>query len=70
MTKRRFQPTGRGAHGLYPSRDTKLLYVSNRDEGSITVISFRTAGRSASGTSRAAARPTWAASRPTAASCG
>jgi YVTN family beta-propeller protein len=42
MTKLRFQPTGRGAHGLYPSRDARLLYVSNRDEGSITVLSFRT----------------------------
>jgi DNA-binding beta-propeller fold protein YncE len=40
--KRRFQPTGRGAHGLYPSRDSRKLYVSNRAEGSITVISFRT----------------------------
>ena len=38
----RFQPTGRGAHGLYPSRDSKVLYVSNRGEGSITLISFRT----------------------------
>jgi DNA-binding beta-propeller fold protein YncE len=38
----RFQPTGRGAHGLYPSRDATRLYVSNRGEGSITVISFRT----------------------------
>jgi DNA-binding beta-propeller fold protein YncE len=36
----RFQPTGRGAHGLYPSRDSRFLYVSNRGEGSITVISF------------------------------
>jgi len=35
-----FIPTGRGAHGLYPSRDSKLLYCSNRDEGSISVISF------------------------------
>jgi DNA-binding beta-propeller fold protein YncE len=35
-----FLPTGRGAHGLYPSRDSKLLYCSNRDEGSISVISF------------------------------
>jgi DNA-binding beta-propeller fold protein YncE len=40
--KIRFQPTGRGAHGLYPSRDSRLLYVSNRAEGSISVISFRT----------------------------
>jgi DNA-binding beta-propeller fold protein YncE len=38
----RLQPTGRGAHGLYPSRDSRVLYVSNRDEGSITVLSFRT----------------------------
>jgi DNA-binding beta-propeller fold protein YncE len=38
----RFEKTGRGAHGLYPSRDSKSLYVSNRDEGSISVVSFRT----------------------------
>jgi len=37
-----FESTGRGAHGLYPSRDAKTLYVSNRDEGSISLISFRT----------------------------
>jgi YVTN family beta-propeller protein len=35
-----FIPTGLGAHGLYPSRDSKLLYCSNRDEGTISVISF------------------------------
>ena len=35
-----FIPTGRGAHGLYVSRDSKLLYCSNRDEGTISVISF------------------------------
>jgi DNA-binding beta-propeller fold protein YncE len=35
-----FIPTGLGAHGLYPSRDCKLLYCSNRDEGTISVISF------------------------------
>ena len=34
--------TGAGAHGLYPSRDAKLLYVSNRGEGSISVVSFAT----------------------------
>jgi len=38
----RFQPTGAGAHGLYPSRDAKLLYVSNRGEGTISVLSFAT----------------------------
>ncbi|MDX6665754.1 MAG: hypothetical protein QOG68_1960, partial [Solirubrobacteraceae bacterium] len=42
MTRGPFVPTGRGAHGLYPSRDARLLYVSNRDEGSITRLSFRT----------------------------
>jgi YVTN family beta-propeller protein len=35
-----FIPTGRGAHGLYPSRDSTQLYVSNRGEGSISLISF------------------------------
>jgi DNA-binding beta-propeller fold protein YncE len=34
--------TGAGAHGLYASRDSRFLYVSNRGEGSISVISFRT----------------------------
>jgi YVTN family beta-propeller protein len=38
----RFMPTGRGAHGLYPSRDARYLYVTNRGEGSISVVSFRT----------------------------
>ena len=37
-----FMPTGRGAHGLYPSRDARYLYVTNRSEGSISVVSFRT----------------------------
>ncbi len=37
-----FVPTGAGAHGLYPSRDSNYLYVSNRGDGSVSVISFRT----------------------------
>jgi YVTN family beta-propeller protein len=37
-----FVATGAGAHGLYASRDSRRLYVSNRGEGSISVISFRT----------------------------
>jgi YVTN family beta-propeller protein len=37
-----FLHTGAGAHGLYPSRNSKFLYVTNRDEGSISVVSFRT----------------------------
>jgi DNA-binding beta-propeller fold protein YncE len=35
-----FLPTGKGAHGLYVSRDSRVLYVSNRDEGSVSVIDF------------------------------
>ncbi len=47
-----FIPTGVGAHGLYPSRDGKLLYVANRGsnklagsphgKGSVSVIDFAT----------------------------
>ena len=47
-----FVPTGVGAHGLYPSRDGKLLYVANRGsneirgkplgKGSISVLDFAT----------------------------
>lgn len=33
-----FLRTGKGAHGLYASRDSKFLYVSNRGEGSISVL--------------------------------
>ena len=46
------------------------LYVSNRGEGTITLISFRTGGRSGSGGCPAAAHPTWAACPPTAACSG
>jgi YVTN family beta-propeller protein len=35
-----FIATGAGAHGLYVSRDSRDLYVSNRSEGSVSVISF------------------------------
>jgi YVTN family beta-propeller protein len=42
MTEQRFIPTGRGAHGLYPSRDARSLYVSNRLAGSVSVIDFAT----------------------------
>jgi DNA-binding beta-propeller fold protein YncE len=37
-----FLKTGAGAHGLYPSRNARLMYVSNRAAGSISVVSFRT----------------------------
>ena len=37
-----FVRTGAGAHGLYPSRDGRFLYVANRGAGSVSVIGFRT----------------------------
>jgi YVTN family beta-propeller protein len=37
-----FLRTGAGVHGLYPSRDARYLYATNRAEGSISVIDFRT----------------------------
>ncbi len=52
FTKVGFIPTGIGAHGLYPSRDGKLLYVANRGShkihgsrlgnGGVAVIDFAT----------------------------
>jgi DNA-binding beta-propeller fold protein YncE len=45
MRRIRFMHTGAGAHGLYPSRDSRRLFVSNRGEGTITVISFHTRRR-------------------------
>jgi DNA-binding beta-propeller fold protein YncE len=52
FTKVGFIPTGLGAHGLYPSRDGKLLYVANRGShqihgsrrgnGGVAVIDFAT----------------------------
>jgi YVTN family beta-propeller protein len=35
-----FVATGKGTHGLYASRDSRVLYVSNRGEGSVSLISF------------------------------
>jgi DNA-binding beta-propeller fold protein YncE len=37
-----FLPTGGGAHGLYPSRSAKVMYVSNRTAGTVSVVSFKT----------------------------
>jgi YVTN family beta-propeller protein len=37
-----FRHTGKGAHGLYVSRDSRFLYVSNRDEGSVSLINLAT----------------------------
>ena len=36
-----FIRTGSGAHGLVVGRNGKVLYVANRNEGSVSVISFR-----------------------------
>ena len=35
-----FIPTGKGCHGLYTSRDSKHMYVSNRNEGTISLFEF------------------------------
>ncbi len=37
-----FLPTGKGAHGLYVSRDSKIMYVSNRREGTISLVDLAT----------------------------
>jgi YVTN family beta-propeller protein len=42
FTQPTFLPTGAGAHGLYPSRDSRYLYISNRGEGSISLLEFAT----------------------------
>ncbi|MCU1588514.1 MAG: YncE family protein [Frankiales bacterium] len=38
----RFVPTGLGPHGLYVSRDSKSLYITNREGASVSVLSFAT----------------------------
>jgi YVTN family beta-propeller protein len=43
FVERSFVKTGRGAHGLYPSRDGRHLYVTNRKAGSVTVLDFKRA---------------------------
>jgi YVTN family beta-propeller protein len=37
-----FLHTGLGAHGLYPSRNARFMYVSNRAAGTVSVVSFAT----------------------------
>jgi YVTN family beta-propeller protein len=37
-----FIPTGKGTHGLYFSRDSKWLYISNRGEGTISLLDVKT----------------------------
>ncbi|MGN5380245.1 YncE family protein [Streptomyces lasalocidi] len=36
----RFLYTGKGCHGLYISRDSREMYISNRGEGTISVFDF------------------------------
>jgi len=40
LEKRGFIATGKGTHALYPSRDATRLFISNRDEGSVSVLDF------------------------------
>ncbi|TQN47291.1 YVTN family beta-propeller protein [Humibacillus xanthopallidus] len=42
LTYDHFVPTGKGAHGIYPARDAKRIFVSNRDAGTITVFDAAT----------------------------
>ena len=71
FTKPTLLPTGKGAHGLYVSRDSKEMYVTNRGEGTISLFDFATQQtRREVGAARTAAAPTWAASPPTARCCG
>jgi DNA-binding beta-propeller fold protein YncE len=42
LTEVGFIATGAGAHGLYPSRDARDLYISNRAAGTISVLDFST----------------------------
>ncbi|MDQ0833526.1 YVTN family beta-propeller protein [Streptomyces achromogenes] len=38
--KPRFLHTGKGCHGLYVSRDSREMYVTNRGEGTVSVFDF------------------------------
>ncbi|MGW7522968.1 YVTN family beta-propeller repeat protein [Streptomyces sp. NPDC054783] len=40
FTRPRFLYTGKGAHGLYISRDSRVMYISNRGEGTISLFDF------------------------------
>ena len=42
FTVTKFIPTGRGAHGLYVTRDSKSMIVTNRDAGTISLFDFAT----------------------------
>ncbi|MBL1086686.1 hypothetical protein JK359_32800 [Streptomyces actinomycinicus] len=40
FTRPTFLATGKGAHGLYVSRDSRVMYISNRGEGTISLFDF------------------------------
>ncbi|MFF5564865.1 YncE family protein [Streptomyces sp. NPDC012623] len=40
FTTPKLLPTGEGCHGLYVSRDSKEMYISNRGEGTISIFDF------------------------------
>ena len=42
FTIRGFLHTGAAAHGIYPSRDSRSIYISNRGEGSVSVVDAAT----------------------------
>lgn len=54
-------PTGRGAHGLYLDREAKRLFVTNRHEGSVSVLDAYTGAPLAKWTIPATPARTWAA---------
>ncbi|GAA3078477.1 hypothetical protein GCM10010530_01320 [Kribbella aluminosa] len=39
---RAFIPTGKGAHGLYVTRNSRYLIITNRGEGSVSLLDFQT----------------------------
>ncbi|MET9383864.1 YncE family protein [Streptomyces sp. NPDC002928] len=40
FTRPTLLPTGKGCHGLYVSRDSREMYISNRGEGTISIFDF------------------------------
>jgi len=60
-----FEPAGMGAHGLYADRSSTRLFVTNRHDGSISVIDLATGKPVAKWKYPVAAARTWATSPPT-----
>ena len=66
----RFISTGKGAHGIYPDRLGKRIFISNRDAGSISVLDASSLAITATWKIPGGGRQTWVGSPPTARSCG